>query len=101
MSRSIHTTRKTLSQIARKKFPSAEEKADALKEAGRALRRKRRIKRLVADERGRSAPPLAGADPKTIPVEAHNAGRYVHHNASIDDLRAVLALLPAQATEAR
>ena len=43
MSRSNHTTRKTLSQIARKKFPSAEEKADALKEAGPALRRKRRI----------------------------------------------------------
>jgi len=99
MSRSIHTTRKTFSQIVQKKFDSPDERTDALKEARRKLKRKRRIKRQVVDERHRPATPLAGTDFKTIPIETHNGGQYVHHNASVDDLRAVLAMLPPASTE--
>ena len=98
MSRSIHTTRKTASQVAKRKFASEEQGAKALDKARRALTRKRRIKRQVADERRRPASP-AGSDPSTIPIEAHHASRYVHHNASISDLRAILSLLPAAAIE--
>lgn len=99
MSRSIHTTRKTFSQIAKKKYASVKEHAEALDKASRELKRKRRIKRQVADERHREAPPLAGTDSKTIPIQLHNTGPYVHHNASVEDVRAVLALLPMAATE--
>ena len=99
MSRSIHTTRKTLSEIADRKFASIKEQAQAMNKARRQLRRKRRIKRQVVGERRRKDPPLVGVDSATIPIQVHNAGPYVHHNASIEDLRAVLKMLPEAATE--
>ena len=68
-------------------------------EAGCELNRKRRIKRQVAADRRLPSPPLSGTNSATIPIEAHHCGHYVHHNASVEDLRAVLALLPAAATE--
>ncbi|MCO5052294.1 MAG: hypothetical protein M9920_08325 [Verrucomicrobiae bacterium] len=99
MSRSIHTTRRTFSQIAKKKFAAVTERSEALDKAQGELRRKRRIKRQVADERRRVRAPLAGSDSKTIPIQMHNVGQYVHHSASVEDLRSVLGLLPAAATE--
>src|SRR5262245_32705930 len=98
MSRSIHTTRKSLSQIAKKKFASAKERKEALDKAVNNLRRKRRIKQQIADERGRETPPYAGSNFRTIPIQKHNTDRYVHHLASVADLRAILEALPASAT---
>lgn len=99
MSRSIHTTRKAVAQIEASKCASPEQKAQKFEAAAGKLQRKRRIKRQVAQERTRLAPPLAGSDCDTIPIEEHNSGAYVHHSASVNDLRAVLRLLPAAATE--
>ncbi len=99
MSRSIHTTRKTVSQLARKKFDSAKEKIETLDNAHRKLEKKRRIKRQVSAERHRSPPPVAGMDCSTIPIETHDASQYVHHGASLNDLRAILKMLPDAAKE--
>lgn len=99
MSRSIHTTRKTLREIAKKEFASEAALDTALEATRRDLKRKRRIKRQVAEERRRPAPPLAGTDSATIPIEVHHAGPYVHHSASVEDLRAILRLLPTAATD--
>ncbi|HXR05008.1 MAG TPA: hypothetical protein VN836_09920 [Verrucomicrobiae bacterium] len=99
MSRSIHTTRRTLSQTAKKKFASAKEKTDALNNVRGQLQRKRYTKRQVSEERRLSVPPLAGTNINTIPIEVHHASQFVHHSASTEDLRVVLASLPPAATE--
>ncbi|HTI72429.1 MAG TPA: hypothetical protein VMF06_20815 [Candidatus Limnocylindria bacterium] len=99
MSRSIHTTRRTLGELVEKKFASSEEQLDAIKAAGTKLKRKRLIKRQVLAERRRSQPPLDGSAICTIPIRVRDAGRWVHHAASEDDIRSVLAGLPGGATE--
>jgi tetratricopeptide (TPR) repeat protein len=99
MSRSIHTTRRTISRLAKKKFASAKDESEALSDAKAELRRKRLIKRQVAGERKLSALPLVGTDVETISIEAHHASQFVHHSASIKDLRSILKLLPPAATE--
>jgi hypothetical protein len=99
VARSIHTTRRSLAQLAQKEFASPEQKNGVIEAARRELRRKRRIKRRVKTERRTSIPPFASFDPATIPIEVHHASRYIHHSASVVDLRALLRLLPPTATE--
>ncbi|HEX3856003.1 MAG TPA: hypothetical protein VHY30_01760 [Verrucomicrobiae bacterium] len=99
MSRSIHTTRRTVSRLSKRKFASAKEKDEALKDAKGELRRKRLIKQKVAEERRLAAPLLIGTDINTIPIETHHASQFVHHTASVQNLRVILALLPPAATE--
>lgn len=99
MSRSIHTTRRTLRDLRKKKFASAEDRQAALKKARSEIWKKRRIKRQVAEERGRENPPLAVAAVGTIPVEVWDTGPFVQHGASEADVRAILALLPSAACE--
>ena len=94
MSRSIHTTRKTVGKLARKKFADDKKRSEALVRARRELRRKRLTKRQVLAERRQSEPPLAGTAPCVIPIEVHNQGSFVHYAASPDDLRAVQRRLP-------
>jgi hypothetical protein len=59
------------------------------------LERKRHVKALVARERLQPRPPWPEvvADAVPITVEDHE-GPFVHHPASVDDLRAVIARLP-------
>lgn len=99
MSRSIHTTRRTLKEIAKRKHPTLREKADAYFKALSELRRKRRLKEQVLTERSRPEPPLAGTPIATIPIEVRDAGPWVHHPASPEDIRSVLSELPCTATE--
>ena len=96
MSRSIHTTRKTISKLSRMKPASDAAKAEVIAKARSKLARKRRIKRLVNDERKRPTPP-AETNPQVIPIETHHASHHIHHSASAEDLRAVLSLLPPPA----
>lgn len=100
MSRSIHTTRRTLSRLCKERYSSDEHHEAILKKAGQSLRHKRRIKVQVAAERSRAEPPLAGAAPETIPIEVvPSASPFEHHGASPEDIRAILSLLPRAATE--
>ena len=99
MSRSIHTTRRSVNELRKQDYSSADAKREALGEAKRELRRKRLIKELVSAERSRPAPPLAGTPISTIPIGVRDAGPFVHHAASPEDIRAVLSELPTAATE--
>src|SRR4051794_22337650 len=58
------------------------------------LTRKRRIKRLIAEERARLEGPRAPAAAEGVPITIVDEGRYVHYPASIADLRGVMARLP-------
>ncbi len=99
MSRSIHATRKTVSALAGKKFADPKAKSEALAKARSELRRKRRIKRQVREERRREPAPLAGTSVATIRIEVHDEQPFVHHSASLRDVRALLERLPADSTE--
>lgn len=99
MARSIHTTLRTVRLLKRSDFSDAEAKHQLLTDAATELVRKRLIKRQVKRERKQPAPPLAGTPPETIPVEILDVGPYVHHGLTEEDVRAMLAQLPAQATE--
>ena len=99
MARSIHTTRRTLAELRRRKFSSPEDKLRALTEAQEALGQTRRIKQHVSKERHQGEPPLAGMATETIPLEVIDESPFVHHGASAADIRAILAALPAAATE--
>lgn len=99
MSRSIHTTRRTLAKVRASDFANEDDKTNAIAEQRRRLRRKRRIKWLVDAERRREKPPLAGSAISTIPIEVLDEGDFVHHPATLDDLRAVLSALPSAAAD--
>ena len=99
MSRSIHTTRRTLADLRKTKFATRDARRAALKEARAQLRRKRTIKAQVKSERNQPGQPLGGGAIETIPVEFLDRGPYVHHALSLDDTRKLLARLQ-QAGEA-
>ncbi len=97
MARSIHTTRRTLRELAKKEFSEAGRKQSALQEAADSLRRKRRIKKLVLKERSQNVTAPASTPVNTIPIQVLDQGKFVHHGASVEDLRAVLKALPENA----
>jgi tetratricopeptide (TPR) repeat protein len=99
MSRSIHTTRKTLSRLRKQDFSDPAEKASALREARQQLRRKRTIKWKTEWERNRVEAPVAAAQAGNILFEVVDLGPYIHHACSEEDLRAVLSALPETAVE--
>ncbi len=99
MARSIHTTRRSARRLQRTEFSDVEAKEKLLTKAEEELDRKRLIKRQVRSERKQPAPPLAGTPTETIPVEILDVGPYVHHGLTEEDVRAMLAQLPAQASE--
>ena len=99
MARSAHTTLRTLRELGRRKFPSVKEKLAAFETVFAALERKRRIKRSVRPGPTWEEPPLEGATVGAIPIEVLDECEVVHHGASPQDIRAILALLPRAATE--
>ncbi len=99
MARSIHTTRSSARRLRRTEFSDAEAKEKLLTKAEEELDRKRLIKRQVRRERKQPVPPAAGTPPETIPIEIRDVGPYVHHGLTEEDVRAMLAQLPPQATE--
>ncbi len=100
MSRSIHSTRQTLDKIRRQEHADPAAKATAVLRERRALSHKRSLKSQMRREStdGRQEPALdqPPADVATLPIEVVTAGdpRFVHHAASPEDLRALLAVLP-------
>lgn len=97
MARSIHTTRSSLRRLARMQFSDPSEKATKLRHAQTELKRKRLIKELVGRERKHPDLPLVSTAPEAIPVTADLPTQWVHHSASVADIRAALALVPIQA----
>jgi tetratricopeptide (TPR) repeat protein len=98
MARRIHPTRRTLREPGRQRSSSPKEKREAVEEAGAALGRKQQIQRLVKAERNCAKPPLAGTAGKTIRIAVRDECELVHHGASPQDIRAILAVLPSAAT---
>jgi len=97
MSRSIHTTRRTLDDQAKrilKKGASLKDVESALRKSGEQLRKKRLIKRQVLEERRSTPLPVAESPISTIPIEVGDAGEFVHHAASPEDIHHVLEALP-------
>lgn len=99
MSRSIHTTNRSLAELKRRKFSSEEARQAALTEARFELRRKRRIKRQVNGERRAVEPEGRRTPAGAIPIRVDDEGLYVLHAASVDDVRAMLDALPPAAVE--
>ncbi len=99
MSRSIHTTRKSLARLKRRKFASDDARHEAIDEARAELDRKRRIKRSVKTERHQTQPAATPTTVATIPISVLDVGPCVHHAASPDDIRGVFGQLPANAVE--
>lgn len=100
MSKSIHTTYRTLSDLKQQDFSSAAEYEKKLREVQQALRRKRRIKKRVTHERHLSPPPPGQlTTAKSVEIEVRDMHDKVHHAATEDDIRAVLLRLPITATD--
>lgn len=99
MSRSIHTTRSAFRRLARSRFGDPAVAERALEEARLELRRKRRIKQAVREERRRGerdhAPAPGGALPvDTISVEVADVSERLFHALDEADVRALFRQLP-------
>lgn len=92
MSRSIHETRRDLSEALR-------DGADAkrVEYLRTQLATKRRIKERSQEERRSSAVEPGGVE--AVPVCVRDTGPFLHYPASIDDIRAVMRLLPRGALD--
>ena len=103
MSRSIHTTRRTITELRKKgKTANAAERAELKKEiqtASAALMRKRLIKWKVEHERRASQPTGIKRLVSDLPVRIIETHPLLHYPVSEQDIRAVLSQLPEQATE--
>lgn len=92
MSRSIHATRKEVTELEETEFARRDDRDAALARARDRLEQKRRIKEAVRHERINAA---AGTTPvETVPVVVTETGEHVRHGASVEDVRAVLRRLP-------
>jgi hypothetical protein len=97
MSRSIHTTRKSVTELEQRRFESEDKRKSAVKRAKAELERKRRIKRQVGKER-RSAPVGAvRSGTEAIPIRIEYPKPFVFHAVSEGDIREILRRLPAEA----
>jgi tetratricopeptide (TPR) repeat protein len=99
MARSLHRTRRSLDELEATDFSDGEARDKRLEEAREELETKRQIKRSVLGERHREPSPLRGTPLSEIPIELLDEGPNVLHAATPEDLRAVLRLLPAEATD--
>lgn len=99
MSRSIHTTRRSLAELKDRKFESEAARRDALSDAAFDLQRKRRIKWLVASERHAAATDGEPTPAAAIPIVVADVAPNLFHAAAPDDIRSILRLLPAAAVD--
>ena len=99
MSRSIHTTRRSLEEIVAQAAAKEKGADERLKEAWEEVTRKRILKQYVASERRGVEKPLDGTAVEFIPVEVLESDTNSKHGASEQDVRAILARLPDGARE--
>jgi len=101
MSRSIHVTRRTLQELKRFDFADAAERQARMRRARESLRRKRRIKWQVREERHEDQAGVPGnpTHPGDIPIFTRPSGPFMHYPAGETDLREVMALLPPGALD--
>jgi tetratricopeptide (TPR) repeat protein len=99
MSRSIHTTRRSIKKIFKGEFPNREERKKALDKAIEELTRKRWIKRQVKKERNSPPAPQAAPPALAIPINIQDQGPFIHYSASIEDIQTILKALPIAAVE--
>jgi hypothetical protein len=94
MSRSIHTTRRTLKRLAALTASNREGAAKELKRATGEKQRKSLLKRSVRKERRKTPAPLASTTADSIAIETLDQTNEVVHGASEQDIRAILSKLP-------
>lgn len=92
MSRSIHETRRDLSEAVR---DGAD--AERVKHLRAQLATKRRIKEQALE--GQRSPADESGSVEAIPVCVRDTGPYLHYPASVEDVRAVMQLLPKGALD--
>lgn len=98
MARSVHTNQRAIDELERHEFSSAEVKAEMLADLRQKLEHKRLLKRFARADRRRVDEPERAGSIAALPVEIRDAGPHVFHAISAEDVRAVLALLPSNAT---
>lgn len=98
MSRSIHTTRKSVREMSRARFSDPSQKAEALSIARQSLHTKRAIKRQTMEERRRASEVPGAGSTEFIPIEFLTSDRNSHPVVDVGDLRAILRGLPVDAT---
>ncbi|MCY1058202.1 hypothetical protein [Nannocystis sp. SCPEA4] len=95
MSRSIHDTHGVLDRILASDYADLDAQSELADEVRENIRRQRRIKRRIREQRGRDGrPPLPIVDPDTAPVLVEDGGPYVHHAATEADVREILRRMP-------
>ncbi|MES2569524.1 MAG: hypothetical protein V4710_05660 [Verrucomicrobiota bacterium] len=86
-------------KLHREQFSDPELKKSLLADVRRDLRRKRRTKIAIREERSDPGLPYAPIAPGLIPIERFEAASCVHYPLGEDDLRSLVEALPAAATE--
>jgi hypothetical protein len=99
ISRSYHTTRRKLKELVKSNFSDQNKKAKTFDKLKDELSTKRRVKKLVKNERRQSGKPLSPASIDSIPIRISDSSPYVHYPAGPDDLRELLRRLPASLTD--
>jgi tetratricopeptide (TPR) repeat protein len=99
ISRSYHTTRRRLKELAKNDFADRSKKAKTFDKLKDELSTKRLVKKLVKNERRQSGKPLPPASIDSIPIRIVDSSPYVHYPAGPDDLRELLHRLPASLTD--
>jgi hypothetical protein len=94
MGRSIHVTRRALARARQEDWSDVDRLRARVCELEDQLYTKRRIKRLVQQERGRPTVEGLPLSPDIVPILVCDEGPFVHFPATQDDIRGVLRLLP-------
>jgi hypothetical protein len=95
VSRSIHDTRGVLRRLLAADYADYRLQKALIDEVRENIRRQRRIKQRLRQQRGRDdRPPLPIVDPAAAPVLVEDEGPYVHHAATEADVREILRRVP-------
>lgn len=97
VSRSFHVTRRALARARQWYYREEQRKQERIDLLEEQIETKRRAKRLIRRERRDRAweHPAGAVDVGTISINVRDEGRLVHYPASAEDIREVLARLPA------
>jgi hypothetical protein len=94
MSHSYHTTRRHLREAREHDYADKSRRAASLERLRKEIETKRRVKRHVKAERqGPETPPHVPVE--LVPIRVRSRSPYVHFPASPEDMRGMLAALPA------